>query len=69
MSLLLKGSTYNRDAISFIYKLIEQNCVDTAFKLLKSLIKNPARQPENEKTDGGQFFIRKLVTSDVVSYH
>ncbi|XP_008215611.1 leucine-rich PPR motif-containing protein, mitochondrial [Nasonia vitripennis] len=65
MSLLLKGSTYNREAIPFIYKLIEKNRIETAFKLLKSLVKNPLRQSEDEKTDSGQFFIRKLVTHDV----
>lgn len=67
MSLLLKGSTYNREAIPFIYKLIEKDCIDTAFKLLRSLVSNPSRSSENEKMDSGQFFIKKLVISDVVN--
>ncbi|XP_058793240.1 leucine-rich PPR motif-containing protein, mitochondrial-like [Phymastichus coffea] len=60
ISYLNKGGLYNKDAVACILKLLEKNCIDVAYILLKTLLK-----PENLKNyESGGFFLRKLVTSD-----
>lgn len=58
-----KGVTYNRETIRIINKLVDKNCLPIAYKLLKSL--KPSSYFD-EKTDSGQFFIKKLITSQNV---
>lgn len=65
MAVLPKGNLYNKDVISTIYKLIEKNQIEVAYKLFKCM-KKPTRNNE-ETLDYGRFFIKKLITTDVVS--
>lgn len=62
-----KGSTFNKDIIITIYKLIEKNQIEMAYKLFKNM-KKPARSIEEDDPHQGRFFIKKLVTTNVVGY-
>lgn len=60
---LTKGGLYNKDAVACILRLVEKDCVEIAYKLIKTMIK-----PENrESFESGGFFLRKLVVSGAVS--
>lgn len=66
MALLVKGSIYNKEAMTSINRLIEKNQIEVAYKLLKSLVKT-ASMESSTSSNTGRFFIKKLVNSDVVS--
>lgn len=60
-----KSVTYNHDAMNFAFKLLTANKVETAYKILKSMLR--ATRPDGSILPVGNFFLAYLIRTDAVS--